>query len=553
MQKFTRALASEVRIKEGSERVVTFVASDSSRDSHGTVLNQNGWKLDRYNSNGIVGYQHDVYGAIDNDPDKVIGKGRAYLEDGKLMVDIEFEPADLNPLADKIYRKVVFGSLKAVSVGFVPVGRGKWGTGSESANGSNATYYFAGQELLEISVVNIPSNANALKKSIDEEMEVLRSLESAEEEAPEVEETAEEVKEEKTEEEVAASDEETPATPEESEERNIDTEEIDNNPQEPVGRTREVEPAPAFNSNFKQMEERFLLGEAFASAVKKALSANTPIDVPEERAAAALNGAEASNLAPVTIGELIGPIEKGTVLDKVGAKIQYGLNGEWQYPVVNYAEATIAGESAKVADSTIDLDSVKPTPKTVGIVVPVSGLAMAKGGDYLRNVVMTELQKSITRALNKWLLQPSQVVSGVTGPFVAPTYVDAAGAYTYAKIQALRGGVDKNIGTPDNTAAFVMSNATAAILRSTLRGNGDRMILEGNSIDGIPVFISEYVGDNTIEFGYFSYALVGQFGSMNIIIDPYTLASNHEYRFILNSLFDIKAARAEAFGKMTIA
>ena len=32
-----------------------------------------------------------------------------------------------------------------------------------------SVYYYNGQELLEVSVVNIPSNANALKRSIEEE------------------------------------------------------------------------------------------------------------------------------------------------------------------------------------------------------------------------------------------------------------------------------------------------------------------------------------------------------------------------------------------------
>lgn len=176
-------------------RKVTFVASDSSRDSAGTVLNQEGWDLRRFNGNGIIGYQHKVYGGYEDteNPDNVIGKGRAYVEDGKLMVDVEFEPADINPLADKIYKKILFGSLKAVSVGFFPIGKGSWGKEEEALDGSNPTYYYAGQELLEVSVVNIPSNPNALKKALEaanEELEQLRAAEMSEE--SEVEEVNEE-------------------------------------------------------------------------------------------------------------------------------------------------------------------------------------------------------------------------------------------------------------------------------------------------------------------------------------------------------------------------
>ena len=154
---------------DGKEaRTVEFVASDSSRDSHRTVVPVEKWNLERFNRNGIIGYQHNVYGDLcgNEDPDRVIGTGEARVENGQLIVRVTFEPADLNPLAEKIYRKVMHGTLKAVSVGFLPTAEGHWGTGDEARGGKNETFYFDGQELLEVSVVNIPSNANALRRSL---------------------------------------------------------------------------------------------------------------------------------------------------------------------------------------------------------------------------------------------------------------------------------------------------------------------------------------------------------------------------------------------------
>lgn len=147
-------------------RTIEFVASDGSRDAHGTVVPVDKWDLTRFNSNGIIGYQHNVYGDLcgNEDPDRVIGTGQSRVEDHQLIVAITFEPADLNPLAEKIFRKILHGTLKAVSVGFVPTQKGYWGEGKEARDGENPTYYYAGQELLEVSVVNIPSNKNALKR-----------------------------------------------------------------------------------------------------------------------------------------------------------------------------------------------------------------------------------------------------------------------------------------------------------------------------------------------------------------------------------------------------
>lgn len=196
-----RQIMPEIRQtdKQKEERKVTFVASDATRDSARTVLNPDGWDLNRFNSNGIIGYQHKVYGGWDDtdNPDNVIGKGHAYVDGGKLLVDVEFEPAEINPLADKIYQKILFGSLKAVSVGFLPIGEGSWGEGEEALGKSQETYYYAGQELLEVSVVNIPANPKALKKSFideaqEEEQRRIREVAAPEAPAPKVEETVQE-------------------------------------------------------------------------------------------------------------------------------------------------------------------------------------------------------------------------------------------------------------------------------------------------------------------------------------------------------------------------
>lgn len=161
----SRNIKAEIRAKSEGSRTVTFVASTYDKDRHGTILNQKNWNLDNFNANPIIGYQHNVYGEGSSpNPDDQLGYGRAYVEGKELLIDITFEPEDINPLAEKIFKKIQHGSLRAVSVGFVPLKNeeGKYGEERDGA------YHFFGQELLEVSVVNIPSNPKALKKSLDE-------------------------------------------------------------------------------------------------------------------------------------------------------------------------------------------------------------------------------------------------------------------------------------------------------------------------------------------------------------------------------------------------
>ena len=147
--------------KEGES--YRFILSDESVDRHGTIIRSDAWDLRNYEQNPVVLYMHQ---SGSNNPDNVIGKGVVVKEDGRLFVDVEFEP--FNEVAQKIAKKVDFGSLSATSVGFLPK-RGHWG--DKERNEDSDVYYFDSVELLEASIVDIPSNANAIKKAYGDFLE----------------------------------------------------------------------------------------------------------------------------------------------------------------------------------------------------------------------------------------------------------------------------------------------------------------------------------------------------------------------------------------------
>src|SRR5688572_14151855 len=79
-------------------RKIPFVISTSAKDRHRTVLNMKNWKLDNFNRNPIVGYQHNVYGdnmCVPPNPDDVLGPARAWVEsrngEDVLMGEVTFE------------------------------------------------------------------------------------------------------------------------------------------------------------------------------------------------------------------------------------------------------------------------------------------------------------------------------------------------------------------------------------------------------------------------------------------------------------------------------
>lgn len=158
-------------------RTIPFVFSDETRDSYNTVLPVKGWDLSQFNRMGVALYNHSSYGS---DPDNVIGTARAWVEGNRLLGEITFEKADINPKAEKVFQKVLAGTLKGCSVGFRSLERGTWGEGDEAYDGKRPTYYYGRRALIEISVTPMPANPNAkVRSSIqpDGEMDPTEELE----------------------------------------------------------------------------------------------------------------------------------------------------------------------------------------------------------------------------------------------------------------------------------------------------------------------------------------------------------------------------------------
>lgn len=143
------------------KRQAEFVISTEAVDSYGTVFRSDGWDLSRFENNPIVMYAHRSW---DGNPDSIIGIGEVYREGTQLIGKVTFEEADINTLADKVFRKVQAGTLRMASIGANPT-KGHWGT--EEAGEDPEVLYFDRQELLEFSIVPIGSNPEALKRNAE--------------------------------------------------------------------------------------------------------------------------------------------------------------------------------------------------------------------------------------------------------------------------------------------------------------------------------------------------------------------------------------------------
>jgi len=140
-------------VDDGSgDNIVTMVASTKKLDRDGDTIDPKGWDIKAFKKGGPILFAHDQRSLP-------IGVSTSVTKDAdRLTVTAKFTPEDLNPLGDRVFRMIKGGFLRGVSVGFLPT---KHKTPDESEGRGMFAVDFLKQELLEVSVVPVPSNTDA--------------------------------------------------------------------------------------------------------------------------------------------------------------------------------------------------------------------------------------------------------------------------------------------------------------------------------------------------------------------------------------------------------
>ncbi|WP_202605187.1 hypothetical protein, partial [Salmonella sp. gx-f5] len=88
-------------------------------------------------------------------------------------------------------------------------------------------------------------------------------------------------------------------------------------------------------------------------------------------------------------------------------------------------------------------------------------------------------------------------------------------------------------GVDGDNLCWVMTKAQKAIAESTPKDAGSGiMVCENDHIAGLPVFTTNYIGENNIGLGDGRYQPMGLFGDMSFVIDPYSQARKDAVDFV---------------------
>ena len=309
----------------------------------------------------------------------------------------------------------------------------------------------------------------------------------------------------------------------------------------------------------ENMTQEAMLREVLADALKRGGKSEYVISQREWTAGVDSEKLSEGGMIPLTIKDILPPLEMGLIHDKVGIPIETGVEGDIQWPILGAVEATVKGEKESLTDTAVDLSKVTAKKVRVGITIAITGSAITSTSTNLLALIKSQTGRGIVRLLNRVIFSHQNFTSDFHGPFAgAKAQKTFAGKLpTYKEILGMKGSVFAE-GVEPVGFCYVMSENMKSQLEATPIDEGSgRMIVENGAIAGYPVFTTEYInygsnkekveGVEYIAAGCFGYLPVNQYGELRVIVDPYTRAKEDIIQITINSDWSITTLRSQAF------
>lgn len=241
---------------------------------------------------------------------------------------------------------------------------------------------------------------------------------------------------------------------------------------------------------------------------------------------------------------------------QAGVRTLPGLQGNVTIPVQT-GNATFAWiqEGANGTDSNLTFGAINMAPRTISGAVPMTRRLLAQSSPAIEMLVRQDLVTGAALALDDAIFEGtghSGIPLGISNHAgINTTAVSTDASPTWAEIVSFESEIaaDNALG---GRMAYVTTPAIVGHCKTTSKDVGSgRFILEGNQLNGYPVYTSTQLTTSAIIFGDWSQIMVGLWGVLDIKADESTLAASGG--LVLRAFHDVDVGirQAVAFCKGT--
>ena len=268
------------------------------------------------------------------------------------------------------------------------------------------------------------------------------------------------------------------------------------------------------------------------------------IQLPVESRAAVTVTDEHDDVIEVQFADLLTPLRAKNVLVAAGAKYMSGLIGDVQVPIMGAGNVTWEGEVASAQEAGYTFTSKKLQPKRLTAYVDISKQFLVQDSIGAEQAIRADIVAAINSKLESTILGSAQgSTTTPAGIFYGQSPKTIA---TFKDICDLEASIeDANV---IGECKYVMSNKAKAALRNMPKSSkSTQLVMENGEVDGTPVLNTSNVEAQNIAYGDWNNLAIGQWGSIDLVVDPYTLAKDGQVRIVINAFFDAVTLRPEAF------
>ena len=294
-------------------------------------------------------------------------------------------------------------------------------------------------------------------------------------------------------------------------------------------------------ANNRQLDERAqeVVTAGIAEMRKAGQSYSGQIVLPiEERAniQATVATAGQENVAEDKLG-ILEPLRANLVLVQAGASYMTGLIGNVSIPVYSGSNVAWAGEVAAATDGAGKFSEVNLEPKRLTAYIDVSKQFLIQDSNSAEEMLKRDIVSAIASKLE------ATILGSEAGSATQPAgMLNAVVADSNLEAKNVRGDIK-----------FIVSPSAKADLKTTDKGTDTgKYLMEGNEVNGYPVLSTSAVAGKGVIFGNFADLVIGQWGGIDLTVDPYTQAANGKVRLVINAYFDAKPRRADSFVKKVL-
>jgi HK97 family phage major capsid protein len=256
-------------------------------------------------------------------------------------------------------------------------------------------------------------------------------------------------------------------------------------------------------------------------------------------------------------GDFIDALRNASSVMQAGATMLSGLSGDVKIPKKTGVASTgwISSEGGAASESEMTVGSVSMTPKTLGAFTDITRQLMIQSSLDVEALVRDDLAQSIALAIDLGALagsgssgQPTgikntggiNVVDFGAAPDLIPTYAQVVELETKVR-------EDNALG---NGGAYIANATMYGALKSVEKAaNTAQFVVEpGGTMNGYRTVVSNQVASGDLYFGDFrNNLLIGMFGGLDIVVDPYTASTSGTVRVVALQSCDVAVRHATAF------